>query len=446
MPRVTINGGAEAMTATVTPQAAAPGGVPEGGGSASGRPPLRRSNSDRLVAGVAAGIARHLRIPPVAVRIAFVVLLGFDGLGALLYAAYWAVLPTDADDPSTGRRHQPVTLLLLGGLAVAVLLVRVMGFGDGRTLTSAAGWLIALIAVGAGVIWHTSGVVGRRAADTAALAQRATVPAGTAPRAFLARLIGGGLLITAGLVGLAAVYAPVGGVRLVTIAYGVGFALLTLAGVGVVTAPMIGRIVGALRAEREARIREQERAELAAMVHDQVLHTLALIQRSAPAGSEAHRLARAQERSLRNWLYRPRTAHAGLESMLEQVAAEVEEAYPVTVELVVVGEDPPPRHAEQVEAVVAAAREALVNAARHAGVSTVSVYAEVEPDQLTVFVRDRGVGFDLAAVDRDRHGVRGSIIGRMERHGGQATIVTAPGEGTEVRLRLPLGAESRETG
>jgi signal transduction histidine kinase len=186
------------------------------------------------------------------------------------------------------------------------------------------------------------------------------------------------------------------------------------------------------------------------MVHDQVLHTLALIQRSVAAGSTAHRLARAQERTLRNWLYKPAGAPTEkLAAALEEVAGEVEDAYAVTVEVVVVGDT---ATGERVDALVAAAREALVNAARHAGVPTVSLYAEVEPPQfqpgsqaapgqVSVFVRDRGVGFDPQAVDPSRHGVRGSIIGRMERHGGRAEIISTPGEGTEVRLSLPLAGD-----
>jgi signal transduction histidine kinase len=171
-------------------------------------------------------------------------------------------------------------------------------------------------------------------------------------------------------------------------------------------------------------------------VHDQVLHTLALIQRNAGDVKAVQRLARGQERSLRNWLYKP--VGSPLEhfaAAVEQVAAEVEDTYTVAVETVVVGD----REVDvRVAALVAAAREALVNAGRHAKVQTVSLYAEVEAEQISVFVRDRGKGFDPDAVDDHRHGVRGSIIGRMQRHGGRAEIRSAPGDGTEVRLTLPL--------
>jgi signal transduction histidine kinase len=147
------------------------------------------------------------------------------------------------------------------------------------------------------------------------------------------------------------------------------------------------------------------------------------------------RLARGQERSLRNWLYKPSASAAErLAAALEEAAAEVEDAFAITVETVVVGDAP---NDEGVAALVAATREALVNAARHAKVGTVSLYAEVEEDTLSVYVRDRGVGFDMSNMDDDRHGVRGSIIGRMQRHGGRAQVRSAPGEGTEVELTMP---------
>jgi signal transduction histidine kinase len=407
---------------------------------------LYRGREGRLVGGVAAGLAAHLGLPVVVVRSGFVVLLLFNGLGAVLYAVFWAVLPPDPETGAAGRGRL-VTLLPFAGLAVAVLIFRAVA-GVEQPATFALGWLFALIAVGAGIIWHlTSGAEPRR---------RDSEPAGAVPgapwlgalltetgrRGYLLRFVGGGVLIAVGTVGLAAAYAPVGGASLAAVINGLLFALLALAGVGLVAAPVLWRMFGALREEREARIREQERAEFAAMVHDQVLHTLALIQRSAAAGSEVHRLARAQERTLRSWLYRPTGSPTEmLAAALEAAAAEVEDTYAVTVEAVVVGDAGTD---DRIAALVAAAREALVNAARHARVPTVSLYAEVEPEQVSVFVRDRGVGFDPAAVDPERHGVRGSIVGRMRRHGGHAEIISSPGEGTEVRLRLPLAVDGRE--
>ena len=192
-----------------------------------------------------------------------------------------------------------------------------------------------------------------------------------------------------------------------------------------------------LRDERRERIRSQERAEVAAHLHDSVLQTLTLIQKAAGEPAEVTRLARGQERELRSWLYRARVgAGPSLEAALEVVRAEVEEAHDVPVEVVVVGDCPTD---ERIAGLVAATREAVVNAARHSGAPTVQVYAEVEEHQVTVFIRDRGRGFDPAAVPPDRHGLSGSVRGRMARNGGSATVRSAVGEGTEVQLVLPRG-------
>jgi signal transduction histidine kinase len=255
-------------------------------------------------------------------------------------------------------------------------------------------------------------------------------------RSYLLRLIGGGACVVVGIIGIIVVFSPISGAGFTSILTGLLFALVALAGVGLALAPLLWRMFGQLRAEREGRIREQERAEVAAVVHDQVLHTLALIQRNAGDATTVHRLARSQERTLRNWLYQPTgspTEHFA--AAVEQVVAEVEEAYPIAVETVVVGD----REVDDAAAaVVAATREALVNAARHAKVGTVSLYAEIEPERISVFVRDRGVGFDPEQVEADRHGLRGSIVGRMQRFGGTAQVRSAPAEGTEVQLRMPV--------
>ena len=237
-----------------------------------------------------------------------------------------------------------------------------------------------------------------------------------------------------GVIGILGRFAP-GEPDLSATLFGMFFALLALAGVVVALAPVLWRMFGQLREEREARIREQERAEVAAMVHDQVLHTLALIQRNATDSTSVLRLARGQERTLRNWLYKPTGSPTErFAAALEQAAAEVEDTYAITVETVVVGDGD---NDERVAALVAAAREALVNAARHAKVGTVSLYAEAEEEQFSVFVRDRGAGFDPSTVEEDRHGVRGSIIGRMQRHGGQAHDPVGPRRGHRGRADHP---------
>jgi signal transduction histidine kinase len=416
---------------------------------------LYRDPANRVLAGVAGGIAEHLRVPVVWVRVAFVVLLPANGLGALLYIAFWGVLPTRPGVVAAPRRTSRVALQAAGLVALAagvlVLQYQVGGFGLDVTVVA----LVALIGLGVGIIWHQADPERRRRwadelpdAAPAAAIRRATIPtgpaAGTAPVAFgdrgllLLRLIGGGVLVVIGIIGVLSFLALRGPtLELGATVTGLLFALLAVAGLAIAVAPLLYRTFGQLREERVARIREQERAEVAAMVHDQVLHTLALIQRRSGDPAAVLRLARGQERSLRNWLYKPTgAATERFAAALEEVAAEVEDTYGITVETVVVGDSDTD---EQVNALVAATREALVNAARHAKVASVSLYAEAEEDKLSVFVRDRGPGFELSTVDDDRHGVRGSIIGRMRRHGGQAEIRTAAGEGTEVELSIPRG-------
>ncbi|ROT34249.1 ATP-binding protein [Micromonospora sp. HM5-17] len=395
-----------------------------------------------MVAGVASGIAGHLGIPVVLVRIVFVLLLGFSGLGLLLYAAFWAVVPPHPGGAEPPPRRNVFQLLPFVAIGLGVILIEALVLkSDG--VAGTAGWLVAIIAVGAGVIWHQSAPERRwQWRESLPVPWLEAVVEESDRRAFILRFIGGGLLVAIGLIGVVAVYRPQGSFDAVL--NGVIFALVALAGVAVVAAPALWRTYNQLRAEREGRIREQERAELAAMVHDQVLHTLALIQRNAADVKTVQRLARGQERSLRNWLYKPTASPTErFAAALEQAAAEVEDTYAITVETVVVGDR---ETDERVGALVAAAREALVNAARHAKVQTVSLYAEVEPEQLSVFVRDRGAGFDPSTVEEHRHGVRGSIIGRMRRHGGRAEIRSAPGDGTEVRLFLPLPRESATAG
>ncbi|GIL27586.1 histidine kinase [Actinocatenispora comari] len=403
-------------------------------------PRLYRSTNGRALAGVAAGIAQHLRVPVLAVRIAFVVLLVAYGLGAILYAAFWAVLPVDRSTPPS--RRDVGQLSALAALAVGlVTLISVAGWGGTAFLI---GLLAAVVALGVGVIWHQADPDRRRRMEDAGVPDVSKVPVLGAlsgalgdRRSMILRFGGGALLVAVGIIGLVVVTSALAGAQIswTALLNGLLFALLAVLGITVVFGPMLWRSAGALRAEREARIRETERAEIAAMVHDQVLHTLALIQRNSSDAREVARLARGQERSLRNWLYKPTASPAEkLSAALEEASAEVEDTYAISVDTVVVGDVDVD---SDVAALAAAAREAMVNAGKHAGVDTISLYAEIEPEQVSVFVRDRGAGFELAEVRDDRHGVQGSIIGRMQRHGGRAEIRSTPGEGTEVRLYLP---------
>nr|WP_147138249.1 ATP-binding protein [Stackebrandtia albiflava] len=385
---------------------------------------MRRVRAGRLLTGVARGLAEHLRVRPIYVRLAFVVMATplFEGLGVLLYVALWAVLPNDTGRNAwRDRRQWPVFALL--GIAIVFLSVLTGWAGPGMLF----GWLAALVALGAGVIWHQI----KPDADWLT-----TIVGEGGRRSAVLRLGGGGLLVAVGVIGTLVALVGINRDGLSDILNSLLFTAIALAGVAVVFGPLVYRMFTQLREEREGRVREAERADIAAMVHDQVLHTLALIQRRADDPREVARLARGQERALRNWLYKP-TAEAAdkFGAALEAAAAEVEDSFAITVDAVVVGDHDMDPH---VAALVAAAREAMVNAAKHAGVGSVSLYAEAEPGLLSVFVRDRGAGFDPEGVADDRHGIRGSILDRMRRHGGTAEVRSTVGEGTEVRLTMPV--------
>ena len=211
--------------------------------------------------------------------------------------------------------------------------------------------------------------------------------------------------------------------------------LVGVVGLALVIGPWVLRLVSDLGAEREERIRTQERADVAAHLHDSVLQTLALIQKSSHDPATVARLARAQERDLRSWLYAGEsTDESSVAGALRAAAAEIEDAHGVSVDVVAVGDCD---LEEALRPIVQATREAVTNAAKHAGTGRVDVYAEVSSDAVDVFVRDRGAGFSLDDVPEDRYGVRRSILDRMERHGGTAEVRSTPGEGTEVRLHLP---------
>lgn len=216
------------------------------------------------------------------------------------------------------------------------------------------------------------------------------------------------------------------------------FTVVVVGGLAVIAAPWLAGLWKELQLERRERIRQEERAEVAAMVHDSVLHTLTLIQRVAHDPREVSRLARSQERELRNWLYQPaQDADATVAAAVRRIAAEEEDSHGVPIEVVCVG-DIALDAAGKLAATLKAARQAMVNAAKYSGSPSISVYAEVEGEEVTIFVKDRGKGFDLEAVPLDRMGIRESIIGRMERHGGAARVRTEPGEGTEVMLTMKV--------
>jgi signal transduction histidine kinase len=198
---------------------------------------------------------------------------------------------------------------------------------------------------------------------------------------------------------------------------------------------VVGPWIWRLANERTERIRLEERAEVAARIHDSVLQTLALVQRHSTDGPRVATIARRQERELRRWLYGSGVSEAAtLVDALADAAADVEELHRARIELASAGDVPLDDDATQL---VLAAREAMTNAAKFSGADEISVYAEVTSAGVSVFVRDRGIGFDRRAVAVDRRGIAESIEARMERAGGSATITTSPGGGTEIELTLP---------
>jgi signal transduction histidine kinase len=409
-------------------------------GPVPGLPRLCRHRSDRVIAGVSSGIAEHLGVPVLGVRVVFVALAGLGGAGLLGYALLWAFLPatdTRARRPSTARdRQQAVGLVVLGaGLALA-----------GAALGTAwAGWVtgpLGVALIGAGVVWREADAGQRTRWRSGAGAVSGVFLGG---RMALLRVLAGAALVTSGIAVFLLNQANLGQARFALLA-----AAATLVGVAVLTVPWWLRLMRALREERRARIRTEERAEIAAHLHDSVLQTLALIQQQSDSAREVRRLARGQERELRSWLYGPQGygqpqtngAAPAFAATLHAAAGEVEDTYAVSMQVVVVGDC---ALDQSLPALVQASREAMINAAKHAGVAEVSVYAEVEPGQVHVFIRDRGAGFDPAAIAADRHGLADSIRGRMQRHGGTVTLRTAPGEGTEVQLAIARRKGGEET-
>ncbi|MER7073601.1 PspC domain-containing protein [Terrabacter sp. NPDC000476] len=422
------------------------------------RPPLARRRDGKVVAGVATGLALHLGVPVLAVRIALVLTTIPFGAGLAVYVFLWATMrqvdnlpgavtsppaaaaagaatnPTTSPTTSPGggsaaratpavdlaslrtwlrSGNQAVVLTLLGVAALAVAGALWLG---GAGLDVHAELVLPLVAIVIGAIFFWS-----QLDETDAIGARR-------PVRWVWLVVGLGLTIL-GLVGLL-----VRGTDLTELWQVAGAVLAALVGVAVLSAPWILRLWSNLRLEQAARIRATERADIAAHLHDSVLQTLALIQRQSTDSATVARLARAQERQLRSYLYDEDARAGTLTAALTAAMGEVEDLHGVPVQLVVTGDRPMDEH---LDALVKAVREATWNAVRHAA-PPVSAYVEVGPDAVEAFVRDHGTGFDLDTVPDDRAGVRESIIGRMERHGGSARI-RRRADGTEVELRLPVG-------
>ncbi|MDV6013044.1 PspC domain-containing protein [Haloechinothrix sp. LS1_15] len=405
-------------------------------------PRLYRRRNGRVVAGVAGGLAEHLGVRVLWVRMTFVVLCALGAAGLVAYVLLWMFAPQrSADDdpaPSEAERRQALGLLVLAlGLAVA-----------GNVMTGVlSGWLAGALAVGligAVVVWREADASQRDRWRSGARSGVSGAVRGRGGWTATVRIVAGVLLVATG-IGIVIMR----GGSFDQVQFALAAVVATLVGVAVLTVPFWLRMVRDLGEERRARIRTEERAEIAAHLHDSVLQTLALIQKQAETPREVAKLARGQERQLRRWLYGPAGTSAGddgsdhpgdrsgerFAAALHAVCGEVEDSFGIAVDQVVVGDV---ELDEPVTALIRAAREAMVNAAKHAGVDEVSVYGEVEPERVAVYVRDRGAGFDQAAVAGDRRGVAESIHGRMARSGGSSDIRTAPGAGTEVVLSMPL--------
>lgn len=376
---------------------------------------------DRILGGVAGGIAREVGLETVWIRLSFVILFAIGGWGGLVYLVAWGFMaqmeylgrgPTNDPVPKgrSSRRRGMGTAL--------VVLALVIFFGG-------------LPGVGADVMWPL-GVLfaGMLLVSRQVGSDRLSAPKGR----FGGLQLAGGVVLALGGVTLLLFSAfdsgQAGGLSGIIAGVMVAIGLVTL------SAPWWWRMVQDLDKERQARVRSDERAEVAAHLHDSVLQTLTLIQKQGDDPQTMRNLARRQERELRNWLDPDRADRTGqsVRGQLDEMATEVEDLHGVPVEVVVVGDC---LVTESVAAALAAAREATVNAAKHSGAGRVDVYVEITESQLEVFVRDTGVGFDPENVAADRRGIRESLQGRMARAGGSVTIYSEPGAGTEVEVSVP---------
>jgi signal transduction histidine kinase len=402
---------------------------------------LRRDSRRAILGGVCAGFARWLAIDPIITRVGMVVVtIGSSGAAAIGYLIAWALMPADSGDPAwrRDRRGRRGGWRIAAGVALLVVSVLLVFRQLGIWWSDAVIWPVALAAFGVALLWTLS----RQQAEQEEEESEADVdsrgdllpeaPAEPGARAKRASAIGFGaaLVIGAGLLFLWAVGA-LNAVRDAALA-----AIVVAVAIVLISAPFWWSMARRLGSEKTARVRSQERAEVAAHLHDSVLQTLALMQKRAGEPDEVARLARRQERELRSWLAggeTPRPAER-LADALRAAAEDVEEAHGAPVDAIVVGDAPLD---ERMEALVAAAREALTNAAKFASdTGPVRLYAEIENGSAHVFIDDRGPGFDPKAIPEDRRGVRESIIGRMKRHGGRVEIRSGPGDGTEVELTV----------
>lgn len=378
-------------------------------------PGVVRRKTNRVVAGLAGGISDSLGVTDAYVRAAFLTLLTVWGAGGVIYLLLWAATYEEAADV------EPRTLEPGQGIGLGVAFVGLMSLLGFLGLWPSPVLVMTMATLSFGLAFVTDHTNQR---PLAALLDPSVERTG------VVRLLTGAGLLVAGLVTFATTVGPFFETGAVFVAV-----LLTVLGVLVAFGPAVRRLVGDLAAERSERIRQEERAEVAAHLHDSVLQTLALIQRSDDP-ARMTMLARHQETELREWLYgvAPLDGVDLLSTALRRAALKVEEDHGVPVDVITVGDHPVD---ESTRPLVGAATEAMVNAAKHSGAPRVSVYLEAGED-LSVFVTDQGKGFDQAGVPNDRKGISESIRSRVERAGGTVRIVSEPGDGTEVILEMKV--------
>jgi signal transduction histidine kinase len=395
---------------------------------------LHRDTSRGLAGGVLAGLAARIGVDVAIVRVAFVVAaVASGGVALLAYVVAWAAIPARGGGAAPLAHLGRVPALrgdwrVAAGVALLTLSALLAFRELGIWWSDAWVWPLVLAAFGVALLWERS-----RPGAPADTSEPEPIPA-TRPRSRIADLYSGvfGVLLVTGAALLFLSWNDIlGGLRDIVLA-----AVVVVVAVSLILAPFLWRLGRNLAAERAERIRSQERAELAAHLHDSVLQTLTLMQKRADDPREVAALARRQERELRDWLRGDgrRAAENSFAGALRTAAEAVEDDHRVAIELVLVGDC---EVGDRAEAVLGATREALLNAAKHAPhPGPIRVYAEVGDASIEVFVRDRGPGFELAAVPDDRRGVRESIVGRMARAGGRADVRSIPGGGTEVGLRI----------
>ena len=397
--------------------------------------PLRRGRENAILGGVCGGFATRLGIKERNIRVIFSLLTLFFGFGVLLYMTFWLVLTRSGEETSIiqglfqNRREAQVVLVAFIGTLILLIALETTGVNASHGFA----WPLVLAAFAFFAVWRGTSIDERT--HLGEFLNSAPIIGGvstTNRRGIVLRVVAGIALIIIGLKTLD----HIGGVWGAAAPALLG-TLVLVVGLLVLLAPWWLQNVRELTSERRERVRVEERATMVAHLHDSVLQTLTLIERAAANEGDVVRLARNQERELRQWLFSPGTVTNGSTSFVGLVGAiehDIENDYGVRVELVTVGDCVPD---DNVTALVAAAREAAINAAKWSESSSISIFAEVEPKSVSIFIRDRGIGFDLDAIPADRQGIALSIRQRVAQIGGEVTIDTSVGSGTEVQLVLP---------